>query len=73
MDGNRIHKFAVSRRQKSGKISLYTKSRFKGNRYTKLANTNNKTLSNEHVDNFVFVLYKNVKSSASGNGFMYYM
>ena len=65
MGVNKKQKFAVSRRQKSGGTSLYTKRRFKGNRYTKSANINDKTLSNEHVDNFVSASYKKIKSSTS--------
>ena len=41
------------------------KRRFKGNRYTKLANINDKTLSNEHVHNFVSASNKKIKSSVS--------
>ena len=65
MDVNKKQKFAVSRRRKRGATSLDTKRRFKGNRYTKLASTNDKTLSNEHVDNFVSSSYKKIKSSAN--------
>ena len=65
MDVNKKQKFAVSRRRKSGGTSLHSKRRFKGNWHTKLANTNDKTLSNEHVDNFASSSYKKIKSSAS--------
>ena len=44
MDVNKKQKFAVSQRRKSGETSLYTKCRFKGDGYTKLANTNDKTI-----------------------------
>ena len=39
----------------------YTKRKFKGNGYTKLASTNDKTLSNEHADSFVSASYKKIK------------
>ena len=58
------NKFAVSRRLKRGGTSLYTKLRFKGNRYTKSVNTNDETLSNQNVDNFVSASYNKIKSSA---------
>ena len=38
MDVNKKEKFAVCRGRRSGGTSLYAKRRFKGNRYTKLAN-----------------------------------
>ena len=38
MDVNKKEKFAVCRGRRSGGTSLYTKRRFKGNRYAKLAN-----------------------------------
>ena len=44
---------------------MYTKRRFKGNRYTKSVDTNDKALSNEQVDNFVSASYKKIKWSAS--------
>ena len=65
MNVNKKQKFAVSRRRKSGGTSLYTKRRFKGNRYTKSVDTNDKALSNEHVDKFVSASYQKIKSSAS--------
>ena len=68
MDENKKLKFAVFWRWISGAASLYTKPRFKGNRYTKLANINDKTLSTEHVDNFVSASYKKIKWSASDVG-----
>lgn len=52
MDENKKQKFAASPRPKSSG-SLYTKSIFKGNRYTKLANTNDG----------VSASYKKIKSS----------
>ena len=44
---------------------MYIKRRFKGNRYTKSVDTNDKALSNEQVDNFVSASYKKIKWSAS--------
>ena len=50
MDANKIQKLAVSWRRKSGGTSLYNKRRFKGNRYTKSANTNDKIY---HMNTYV--------------------
>ena len=44
---------------------MYTKRRFKGNQYKKSVNTNDKTLSNEHGDNFVSASNKKIKLSTS--------
>ena len=39
MDVNKKQNFAVCRGRRSGGTALFTKRRFIGNRYTKLANT----------------------------------
>ena len=61
MYGNKKQKFAASRRRKGG-LSLYTKRRFQGNRYTKSASTNENTSSNEQVDSYLSASYKKNKS-----------
>lgn len=57
-------KFAPSQRRKSDG-SLRTKHKFQGNLYTKLANTNGKSLFSEQVDNWLTASYKRIKYSTN--------
>ena len=63
-DENKKQTFAASQRPKSSG-SFHIKILFKDNRYTKLANTNDKALSNDQVDKFLSTSYKKIKSSSN--------
>lgn len=56
-DENKRQTFAASQRPKSSG-SFHIKILFKDNRYTKLANTNDKALSNDQVDKFYLLHIK---------------
>lgn len=44
---------------------MRTKRKFQGNLYTKLANTNGKSLFSEQVDNWLTASYKRIKYSTN--------